>query len=524
MVSARTRHGYKVALFLCLQIGISLVLGELAIRVLARFNESIRQLSFNQRLAGKYEAATTLEDLLGHTQRGFRPLTPAGGFRTNSKSFRTREYALDKAPGDYRVITLGDSFTFASGLTPFRDHWPVLLGSRLRRELRVPAEVVNLGYSGIGPQFELRIWQLEGSTLRPDLVILAFYVGNDFLDGQASLRAGNPVDALAEYSYLVRVGRNLYRHKVAEETLTTGLRDVKEHPDSRSEAVGGVELFGYDRIYDSNQPSMPLTTFVRVTASRMDLFHSSNQSRLDLEFGRIARILTEIHKGVERSGAEFLMMIIPAEFQVDPEVARAAADLLEMPLSDFDLDRPQRLVTEFCKKTGIECIDLLPAFREAGIRRKLYRKQNTHWNVEGNALAVEELMNWASRADAFGRFENADLASEPFYDSDGDGVEDRHDACPATATPESRPTKTSRRTHFVLLDDDRVFDAVGGSDQSFVTIDNTGGCSCEQILRSLDLWARLGDRGCPQRVLRNWAARLALLPARNSEVPVPQTQ
>jgi endonuclease/exonuclease/phosphatase family metal-dependent hydrolase len=70
-------------------------------------------------------------------------------------------------------------------------------------------------------------------------------------------------------------------------------------------------------------------------------------------------------------------------------------------------------------------------------------------------------------------------------DSDGDGVTDNLDLCPATVIPESAPTKELRINNFALVDDDRVFDTKDpegvGPMQSFDIFD-TAGCSCEQIV------------------------------------------
>ena len=51
---------------------------------------------------------------------------------TNSLGFRdTREYALSKPPGTFRIIVLGDSVTFGHGAL-FETTYPYLLEQRLR--------------------------------------------------------------------------------------------------------------------------------------------------------------------------------------------------------------------------------------------------------------------------------------------------------------------------------------------------------------------------------------------------------
>ncbi|MCP4205313.1 MAG: hypothetical protein GY769_25665 [bacterium] len=497
-----------MAFFAGLQIAVTLLLAELAVRGLSRVHEPIRQLSFDQVPAGGYERVATLEGLLTKTRRGFKPLAVEAGFVTNSMGFRTRPYPVEKAPDSYRVVTLGDSFTFASGRVPFADHWTSLLGERFRRELRIPAEVINLGYPDIGPLFELRVWQLEGSRLSPDLVVLAFYVGNDFLDGRAPLTADTPLEAVAGVSYLVRVVRNLYRFKRAETTLAASLGNLEQADAAASEVGdGGVETFGYQFHYDSNNPSMPVGIFLGITARKMNLLHILNREQFELEFERVSRVLLGIRENVTRTGADFLLMIIPSEFQVDPEVALAGAQRRSTPLSDYDLDLPQELLTSFCEESGMACLDLLPSFRRVGQSQKLYRLRNTHWNIEGNALAVDRLVDWARAHVDPQPFAGAVFEVAPVYDLDGDGVADRDDRCPATVIPEAVPTMALRRRHFALTDEDFVFDTRRTRRRYRFTTQDTWGCSCDQILRSLQIWLLHRRDGCPLDVLQTWMGR-----------------
>jgi hypothetical protein len=70
-------------------------------------------------------------------------------------------------------------------------------------------------------------------------------------------------------------------------------------------------------------------------------------------------------------------------------------------------------------------------------------------------------------------------------DRDMDGVADSDDACPDTAIPESVPTERLGTNRWALGDDDGVFDAGASSAGGSFTVDDTGGCSCEQIIDRL---------------------------------------
>ena len=92
-------------------------------------------------------------------------------------------------------------------------------------------------------------------------------------------------------------------------------------------------------------------------------------------------------------------------------------------------------------------------------------------------------------------------------DSDGDGVADGADVCPGTVVPEGVPTQGLNPNHYALVDGDRVFDTNtphGGGAGDVFTLDDTAGCSCEQIIDAQHLGNGLRKHGCPVGVMRNW--------------------
>ncbi|MEZ5421131.1 MAG: hypothetical protein R2708_27860 [Vicinamibacterales bacterium] len=64
------------------------------------------------------------------------------------------------------------------GVVPRRDNYLTLVEQALAAD--GPAEVVNLGVSGTEPRDYLSLLVDEGLGLDPDLVLVGFFVGNDF--------------------------------------------------------------------------------------------------------------------------------------------------------------------------------------------------------------------------------------------------------------------------------------------------------------------------------------------------------
>ena len=96
-------------------------------------------------------------------------------------------------------------------------------------------------------------------------------------------------------------------------------------------------------------------------------------------------------------------------------------------------------------------------------------------------------------------------------DSDGDGVLDDADFCPGTVIPEGVPTTRLGVNRFALTDGDGIFDTTsppgggGGPDREF-TIEDTSGCSCEQIIVEAGLGKGHVKFGCSISAMEEWVA------------------
>ena len=92
-------------------------------------------------------------------------------------------------------------------------------------------------------------------------------------------------------------------------------------------------------------------------------------------------------------------------------------------------------------------------------------------------------------------------------DEDGDGIPDDQDECPDTVIPESVPTKRLGTNRFALVDGDTIFDTKkpnGNGPRKAFTIEDTSGCSCEQIIEELGLGKGHVKFGCSISAMEEW--------------------
>ncbi len=104
---------------------------------------------------------------------------------TNSLRMRGREISPKKPPGVFRVLVMGDSWTFGEGVND-DETFCARLEELLNRRLKgagLRAEVLNAAYTaGYSPDSAYVYLHRKGFAFKPDVVIYASVVSNDIFD------------------------------------------------------------------------------------------------------------------------------------------------------------------------------------------------------------------------------------------------------------------------------------------------------------------------------------------------------
>lgn len=96
-------------------------------------------------------------------------------YSINADSLHERyEYQIEKDPNTFRIITLGDSFTFGLFMK-LEENWTEILEDKLNNPTLCKklnkVEVINLGVYGYDIQYSVERYKLRGAKYNPDLVI-----------------------------------------------------------------------------------------------------------------------------------------------------------------------------------------------------------------------------------------------------------------------------------------------------------------------------------------------------------------
>ena len=317
--------------------------------------------------------------------------------RISSRGYRGREYPWEAAAG-FRILGLGDSFTFGFGVEEDDTYL-----ARLERALADRhVEVINAGLAGMGPDNEARLLAVDGPGLRPDLVLVGFFVGNDLVDvlvgdGRIRLQDGLPAvdDGLLSTWYRpLRPGRLLAR-PLARSPASLGLPIpfkswLRQHSYAYrflTGQVGRLRLAWQVR-GDAAPPAPELTPFHQEAFCLR-----SYPPEFALAWTRTKAALREIQSWCDAHGARVALIAIPTQSQVEPEAWAAVVRTYGLRDEDFDLEKPQGILAAFAAESDLPLIDLLPTLRAArGTGGPLYFTRDTHWTPRGHAVAADEIL------------------------------------------------------------------------------------------------------------------------------------
>lgn len=100
----------------------------------------------------------------------------------NNNTLKDRyDYSYEKEDNVFRIVTLGDSFTYGYNVSTNKI-WPEILEDKLNKgkcKEDVKFEVINLGVAGYDIQYALERFNRRGSAYDPDLVVW-MVLDNDF--------------------------------------------------------------------------------------------------------------------------------------------------------------------------------------------------------------------------------------------------------------------------------------------------------------------------------------------------------
>ncbi len=291
-----------------------------------------------------------------------RPNLRREGAQTNAAGMRANlEFPLEPAEGRRRLVLVGDSYTFGSGV-----HNQETFAQQLADRHLPGWDVLNLAVPGYGTDQQVLAFEHVGARYRPDVVVLGFFV-RDYernllafrgyqkprfrLDGRGELRLDDaaliPPEALLD-QYLrgerrVGDGARLYLLEIARGRLSD-LRDRRIHSGAEGWRV-------------------------------------------------LARLMQRFASGARERGAEPLFVLLPGRDRIET--------------GDDRFGELERLCAQHARGIGLAYLSLTEPLRELERHERAFKPDGSggHFSIAGNRVAAREIFEamraqgWLDRSD-----------------------------------------------------------------------------------------------------------------------------
>jgi lysophospholipase L1-like esterase len=334
--------------------------------------------------------------------------------RTNTQGIVGPEVASTKAPGEFRIVVLGDSY-IVGGQVPYEQTFPAMLEADLHARGHTNVRVINMGVGGYSTFNEAGLLRENVDWLQPDGVVVAAFVGNDVAENVLATGFGYTVDPNHPKgltfgpgaSDLVQESIGWFPRNgngsspvapVAPDTITrlkTTARQTWESARGGSLLLGA--LFGAPldpsigtapgaRAPGTDQRKLNLTSFEWTILRDLPPV-----SWLDQAWPLFGKYLSQLGATADSVPAPVLVLVIPQIAQVEPADRDKTMAEFRFNEDEVDWERPQRELAAQARAAGLPVLDLLPEFRAAPQRDDLYLEVDQHFTAAGHRTTAQLL-------------------------------------------------------------------------------------------------------------------------------------
>ena len=381
------REWQKNSLLVLGSVGTVLLLGEAAARVFWQPGEYQPVFRADPVYGWTLAAGTSLHSVDTERQLDYT-------IQVNSLGLRDPERPRDKPAGVRRILLLGDSMAFGTG---------VAVGERcgdvLDERLGPGVEVFNAAVGGWGTDQEFLYLCREGFALQPDVVVLAVCLANDVVNNMLSRElfgsAPKPKFVLQaeELVYVppaprqppstsIKLKRFLKRSRLLryvvhqERVLESRLR----HPRNRME-----EALYFPENLESEE-------------SHWSVFRSSYSERFEAAFRVTEALIAATHDSCRVRRIPFVLFAFPQKIEVDHETRQRELAHFGFDSAWFDLQAPYQRIQRLADRLGCPFVHPLHEFQEVHPTQPLFFARDGHPNAAGHALAAASLQPHVAQA------------------------------------------------------------------------------------------------------------------------------
>ncbi len=319
----------------------------------------------------------------------------------NSRGLRDRERDPAKPGEVYRIAVLGDSYAEAMQVDLDDTFW-----SRLPEELERcgfqggrRVETINFGVSGYGTAHELltlrhRVWEYS-----PDMVLVAFFPGNDVRNNSRSLEA-----AKGRAYFVVKDGRLeldesfrsdpewLEKKRISARRAL--LQELRVYQLLRRVRAGDIAAHFHNAPIAAGLAARDPARALSEPGLDENVFRAPIDAQWREAWDITERLLVAMHDDTRARGADFLLAVLstPGTVYPDPELRKRYAAALGVP----SLLYPESRLLGLGERNGFDVLPLAPQMQRRADAARVYfhgfeggTPGFGHWNQAGHRAAAE---------------------------------------------------------------------------------------------------------------------------------------
>jgi len=300
----------------------------------------------------------------------------ANPVKLNSLGFHDRDHPVERpTPATYRILVLGDSYV-AAWEVPVADTFHKLLEARLAAEdplRRASYQVIAFGQGRTAQETEIEWLRKYGTLYQPDMVLLLFFCGNDFMENDATT-----------FAAASRFGRH-YINEVAPRKIRL-YEKLLLFPRSR---LNGLLADAAAEYYAEHLDRfVPGVSREDLEDPEIGIYRNPLPPEWPEAFDRTRQLLNLMRRQTEAMHARFVL----AALSGPQSMGEVAERELWAEASDphFDYQRPERWIREWAEHAGVPLVELGPPLAKIG-RREVFWKHDQHLNPRGHAVVADLL-------------------------------------------------------------------------------------------------------------------------------------
>jgi len=299
----------------------------------------------------------------------------------NSLGYRGKNIQIEKKEGVKRILVLGDSITFGIGVKD-GDTYPEILEKVLKEKTRDNIEVINAGYAdSFSPDSFLVYLKNRGLELKPDIIILGFFVWNDITDLSETVWDKQDHNGLPQQiSSCCRV--------VDQGQLRSKKSEFKyQYPILRESHLFIWLVDVLKNRFGIFKP--PENVVVKRDRYQGCILDPGCIDNFRLEEEKTFKVMKAIKDIAQQNSIIFRVVLFPVDYQLYPEMGQKYGSTLYPPSDNKDF--VQKRIGEKLNTLGISYLDLYPVYDTQRNKGYPFFTHDAHLNSLGHQIAGEEI-------------------------------------------------------------------------------------------------------------------------------------